>query len=446
MVQRMWTTPKFNSIWQDPAGISHISHHAFCLSPTVVSVLKQLMRGRSRARALQVDEDDPASIRRYNRWSSSHLYNAFNRDKRNAKKQAHMSLLRAAQAWILQTRWKHDAWLPVNQPANTVKAPVYKQEHTGRFPIKALMYRCDPTFYPDPGEPQQPLPGQKMYLVCGQKVQAPGYYVSWPSADLQYKHVSGATLKGYYNLEELKDAWHARCDRGEHHHPADPVILLSLSGPGPSIPTFAPLHPPSTTLLLASSPVCRTPPTARTSVLPLHFIDSRSPSPQTPPESPPSYASSLPRSSPSPSPHRPAELAGLMCYAVRVGQEGETFTDISEARARFLALQNMGLSPSYIVSPSLTRCITWIEEVPASTWEREGWEQEEDRARCRRVASQRQRMAHRRTVLDALAVLREPPHETDDDSEGSELSCTTEDLEWELQAREVFGSSWRDFI
>ncbi|KAJ7851006.1 hypothetical protein B0H14DRAFT_3451581 [Mycena olivaceomarginata] len=83
-------------------------------------------------------------------------------------------------------------------------------------------YRCNPPYYPDPGEPNTLLARRKLYLVCGRRVKKPGMYTSWASADAQYKHVPGATVKGYRDYNELKAAWHSRCDLGEHNHPAAP--------------------------------------------------------------------------------------------------------------------------------------------------------------------------------------------------------------------------------
>ncbi|KAJ6487490.1 hypothetical protein C8R47DRAFT_1216259 [Mycena vitilis] len=56
------------------------------------------MRGRPRAQAPEVDEGDRESIRRYNQWYSSHMYNAYNREVRNNKKRERMTTLRAARA------------------------------------------------------------------------------------------------------------------------------------------------------------------------------------------------------------------------------------------------------------------------------------------------------------------------------------------------------------
>ncbi|KAJ6479766.1 hypothetical protein C8R45DRAFT_1101210 [Mycena sanguinolenta] len=306
------------------------------------------------------------------------------------------------------------------------------------------IYRCEPVFHPDPGEPAQPLPGQKMFLVCGKYVQAPGYYVSWPSADAQYKGVSGATLKGYRDFAELRRTWHSRCDLGEHDHPIDPAVLqprAPLQPPQPPVPPVqppaTPVRPPRALSPPAAAPVW-SPPVQSQSVgtpgqfrqaphVPLYVIESRSPSP--------THASLPPPYNPIPD----VSLSGLMCYAVRVGQDGETFTDLLEARDRFHHLQNAGLSPAFMSSPSLTRCLNWIEQAEPSP-ERQGWEEAETLARRQHVQSQRWRHRCRLTVIQALDTLR--VDDDGDDDGDDELSCTTDDLEEELQARINFGENW----
>ncbi|KAJ7116135.1 hypothetical protein C8R43DRAFT_960988 [Mycena crocata] len=97
----------------------------------------------------------------------------------------------------------------------------------------SLPYRCSPTFYPDPGQPLHPQPGQKLYLICGVGARCPGVYGSWPSAEPEYKGFSNATCKKFGNYSVLLSAWHARCDRGEHDHPADPALSLAVPGEVP---------------------------------------------------------------------------------------------------------------------------------------------------------------------------------------------------------------------
>ncbi|KAJ7895849.1 hypothetical protein B0H13DRAFT_1885371 [Mycena leptocephala] len=67
-------------------------------------------------------------------------------------------------------------------------------------------------------EPESPPTRKKVYLVLGVNVKKPGGYLSWPSADAQYKSVSAATIKGYSTWELLRGAWHARCDAVGCHH------------------------------------------------------------------------------------------------------------------------------------------------------------------------------------------------------------------------------------
>ncbi|KAJ7812571.1 hypothetical protein B0H14DRAFT_3478740 [Mycena olivaceomarginata] len=64
-------------------------------------------------------------------------------------------------------------------------------------------YRCEPPFHPDPGQSED-VPSGKLYLVCRRRVKQPGVYSSWPSADAQYKHVPGATVKRYWDLPRIE--------------------------------------------------------------------------------------------------------------------------------------------------------------------------------------------------------------------------------------------------
>ncbi|KAF8176873.1 hypothetical protein K438DRAFT_1969060 [Mycena galopus ATCC 62051] len=228
--------------------------------------------------------------------------------------------------------------------------------------------RCEPAFYPDPGEPALPPPHTKVYLVCGGSVRKPGGV----SADSQYKFVPGATIKRFENWELLRNAWHARCDAGAHAHPARGTHSPNVQPASPRIPPAQ--QPPSSSA--PDSPPIRT-----------YIIDSRSPSP-TPvsgaracalvPRAPvpraPVPRASRPRvSAPPPyAPLSPSSNAGStraavddMCYAVRIGRQGEIFTSGAEARARFNALRAAGTPGGFVISPSVDHCISWIRNTPS---------------------------------------------------------------------------------
>ncbi|KAJ7794530.1 hypothetical protein B0H14DRAFT_2621805 [Mycena olivaceomarginata] len=68
-----------------------------------------------------------------------------------------------------------------------------------------------------------------------------------PSADAQYRHISGATVKSYYNYDHLLAVWHAHCDLGEHDHPVNPQHADcphdQTSSPPPSSPPSSPASP-----------------------------------------------------------------------------------------------------------------------------------------------------------------------------------------------------------
>ncbi|KAJ7727866.1 hypothetical protein B0H14DRAFT_3518739 [Mycena olivaceomarginata] len=139
------------------------------------------------------------------------------------------------------------------------------------------LFRCDPPYHLDPGELDAPLAGRKMYLVCGTFVERPGVYTSWPSAHAQYHHVSGATVKSYLDYNDLRAAWHARCDLGEHPHPANRQHAVATHQPRDQT-SSAPLTP------FRSAPIASPVPTFSPAVLAVrvpirrYIIHSRSPS------------------------------------------------------------------------------------------------------------------------------------------------------------------------
>ncbi|KAJ7433760.1 hypothetical protein B0H11DRAFT_2259134 [Mycena galericulata] len=77
---------------------------------------------------------------------------------------------------------------------------------------------CEVPIHLDPGATGKNP--KKYYLVTGVLPDSAGAYVSWQSADAQYKSQPGATLKSYVPADWalLVSAWHAACERGEHGH------------------------------------------------------------------------------------------------------------------------------------------------------------------------------------------------------------------------------------
>ncbi|KAJ7118696.1 hypothetical protein C8R43DRAFT_1137239 [Mycena crocata] len=306
--------------------------------------------------------------------------------------------------------------------------------------MSSSLYRCTPPFYPDPGQPLQPQPGQKLYLISGRGARRPGIYTSWPSAGPQYTGVPNANCKKFFNFSVLLSAWHARCDDGEHDHPANPALRSGGR-------------------------------------VPVYVISSRSPTPEG---SPPAYQRSpaqaaassshrdhLPSPSPSPPPSSPAgdaqaasldSTAGVavMSYGVRVDGQGEIFTTAAEARRSFQMLQQAGRNPSLMITESVDVCMRWIEETPwdgVASGQSQSWAEGEDRARRERVrervasqvASQRVREERRRHILVALDAERADRDEDSSDgneSVGSDTSRSTADLETELEYRAA-RSAWR---
>ncbi|KAJ7111193.1 hypothetical protein C8R43DRAFT_1139197 [Mycena crocata] len=185
------------------------------------------------------------------------------------------------------------------------------------------------------GQPLTPFTGQKLYLVTGSQVDRPGAYVSWPSADFQYKKVSGATLKGYTVWDVLQSAWFAACDRGEHSHPARPSQEQATC---PASPPAAP-SPPSTAPC-PSSPSLST--ISRTSC---ELVPAPTP---------------VPASSPLSSRLRQHPRRKAMAYAVRYQGQGVVFDELGPARDLFRDLQSQGHRPSMAAGPSLTDA--WVAE------------------------------------------------------------------------------------
>ncbi|KAJ7093331.1 hypothetical protein B0H15DRAFT_799151 [Mycena belliarum] len=250
--------------------------------------------------------------------------------------------------------------------------------------------RCPVPFYVDPGAPDGPLPGQKIYLVTGRGVDFPGAYVSCdvrPSADAQYKGVRNATLKSYTSWAPLEAAWFAGCDRGEHSHPtADEAggdgaaSAVTLREP-PRSPTIAP--PSSAPSSSPSSPTARSP----------HRSSHAPPSlmlPTTPPPSPrrPCVSDAHP-APPLPSLAPPSGIAGKMAYAVRHSSGGAVFDDYSGARQLYHSLQAKGESPALSASPSLTEGVCFAEGLVAerASAARRRWIVEEHMARAQNVAT-----------------------------------------------------------
>ncbi|KAJ7860102.1 hypothetical protein B0H14DRAFT_2576819 [Mycena olivaceomarginata] len=130
--------------------------------------------------------------------------------------------------------------------------------------------------------------------------------------------------------------------------------------------------------------------------LPLYYIEIRSPSPTpTSPGSSPThevdgpstYTSRIEASTPS-------RVQRQNTYTVRIGREGEVYSDLHEARK----------AVAMVVVPSLSRAIAWINRGPELDI-----------------------VLHRQAVLNALAILRAEQSDTDMEFEGdSESSILTE--------------------
>ncbi|KAJ6597142.1 hypothetical protein DFH09DRAFT_1072048 [Mycena vulgaris] len=221
--------------------------------------------------------------------------------------------------------------------------------------------RCPVPFYADPCQPVGPLPGQKIYLVCGRNVLFPGAYASWPSADAQYKSVSNATVKAYRTWAPLEAVWFAACDRGEHHHGALPGPDLSQTiGPIMGALTLQSTAP----AVLPSPP--RSPTSTEPSLRPLSpRVLAPAQRPAMPPAAPPipeTFSSSAClSSSPTAGPSTAKAIPGKMVYAVKHNDQGVVFTDYGRAQEMYHSLQAAGEAPSLASCPSLTEGVSFVE-------------------------------------------------------------------------------------
>ncbi|KAJ7717315.1 hypothetical protein B0H16DRAFT_1740612 [Mycena metata] len=172
----------------------------------------------------------------------------------------------------------------------------------------------------------------------------PGAYSSWNSADVQYKKVSAATVKGYATGDwpNLEAAWHAAltASRSRDNHPPyatprDRGFRINC----PAYTTSGGFDRPRTGLPNSPSPP---PPRYREPII----IESRSPSPSPVIES----------RSTSPSPPADAPV-GLMAYAEAVSfieavsaERAERQHWIREELAAHAAMEQMALSERSTVS------------------------------------------------------------------------------------------------
>ncbi|KAJ7230901.1 hypothetical protein B0H12DRAFT_1231865 [Mycena haematopus] len=210
----------------------------------------------------RIDESDPASYRRYKKWRASSDYNDRNREARNAKKRERMAQLRAQQ--------KLDS--PIIQAARLAakeeSARRYREKNRETLACKAFIARAEAKKAREEARDAATLLAMRQRNRLDRALWdlEPNEWEQTPSADAQYKGVSGATLKGYYHYPHLLAAWHARCALGEHDHGVDPHDSAHASA----------LSPPS----LPSPPVPTSPAPAPSSPpWPVYWIDSRTPSP-----------------------------------------------------------------------------------------------------------------------------------------------------------------------
>ncbi|KAJ7434842.1 hypothetical protein B0H11DRAFT_2257925 [Mycena galericulata] len=224
---------------------------------------------------------------------------------------------------------------------------------------------CEVPIHRDPGSEG---PVTKYYLVTGINVETPGAYTSWHSANAQYRNVSSASLKGYRPQEWalLLAAWHASCERGEHH-PHQESAEATPGRPANSREVAAVAVSPSPARVVAPP---ATPP--RMVARGGHAPDSATSSTQALPTSPHSTPRTRRRDqspplrivaieSRSPSPDVEATLAAT-AYAVYCAGAGRVFDEYTRAAEYYVGLQRQGLHPVLSIVESLAAAVSVVEE------------------------------------------------------------------------------------
>jgi hypothetical protein len=212
-------------------------------------------------------------------------------------------------------------------------------------------------------------------------------FVARPSADAQYKSVSGATLKSYKSWEPLEAAWFGGCDRGEHSHPAGYDAESSSDvGDAAARAGLTELRPmvPSSSLHRRTASAYPKPPASHHAV---HLF----PSSVKPAASPTGSSRQLSSANSSAPPTSTTTIPGRMSYAVKHGAaEGVVFADYEAARAAYHRLQAQGKDPVLAAGPSLTEVVCFIEGFSFASGSTEAsrrrrWSEEEHAARVHYV-------------------------------------------------------------
>ncbi|KAJ7156374.1 hypothetical protein C8R46DRAFT_1040910 [Mycena filopes] len=243
----------------------------------------------------------------------------------------------------------------------------------------------------DPFQPQEPLRGQKIYLVMGVECDTPGVYVSWPSASAQWTRYPAASLKSYSVWDDAQSAWWAGCDRGEHRHGQDLAQAAST-----------PLSPSRGGRIRSAA-----------------GLDSA----RAPPSSP--------RASPS---------AGRGAAPPRAAGAGAGSSRPPEQNARAPQLRHRRPPKR----PRAKRRENALQESTRDGRQRRDLVEEENRARRTKVHLSLRRAKERHDILENLAIAREDGgEESDHSSDACDISRSTSSLASEVAAREAYGHEWR---
>ncbi|KAJ7437717.1 hypothetical protein FB451DRAFT_1416701 [Mycena latifolia] len=308
-------------------------------------------------------------------------------------------------------------------------------------------FHCEVPYFADPGQPMEPSPSQKLYLVTGGPSVKAGAYGTWNTAGHMSQGRSDALVQSYgpHERDVMRAAWRTGCDRGEHNHPANPA-LTPRAAPSTVQPAAEPRTPPPTTGLSSItltrlwSPYPQPDPedNIKHKIVKVGDeqkvvrISSRSPSPTS------THTHSLGSSGARPS--------GEEVYAVRSGKKGWVYADLEDVRRKFHALQRGGHSVQLATRIGFTDAVNFAEHRAPGHFvdgdQHIRWAEEEQQARAHLLREEREHAKYREELIGHLEVYREG--ESEHESDDSDASRATQDLETELKLRGAHGDDWRE--
>ncbi|KAJ7430339.1 hypothetical protein FB451DRAFT_1199226 [Mycena latifolia] len=274
-------------------------------------------------------------------------------------------------------------------------------------------FHCEVPYFADPGQPMEPSPSQKLYLVTGGPSVKAGAYGTWNTAGHMSQGRSDALVQSYgpHERDVMRAAWRTGC-RAPHssayhgallYHPHASLVPIPQPDPEDNIK-----H--KIVKVGDEQKVVR--------------ISSRSPSPTS------THTHSLGSSGARPS--------GEEVYAVRSGKKGWVYADLEDVRRKFHALQRGGHSVQLATRIGFTDAVNFAEHRAPGHFvdgdQHIRWAEEEQQARAHLLREEREHAKYREELIGHLEVYREG--ESEHESDDSDASRATQDLETELKLRE----------